>query len=37
MENIPRMLPEGLTAEIKMGSWPVLPIFKADSRIGKYR
>jgi phosphoribosylformylglycinamidine cyclo-ligase len=21
------MLPEGLTAEIRMGSWPVLPIF----------
>lgn len=27
IENIPRMLPEGLTAEIRMGSWPVLPIF----------
>ena len=28
IENIPRMLPEGLTAEIRMGSWPVLPILR---------
>ena len=27
IENIPRMLPEGLSAEIQKGSWPVLPIF----------
>ncbi|MED4402025.1 phosphoribosylformylglycinamidine cyclo-ligase [Metabacillus fastidiosus] len=27
IENIPRMLPEGLGAEIDNGSWPVLPIF----------
>jgi phosphoribosylformylglycinamidine cyclo-ligase len=28
IENIPRMLPEGLGAEIDDGSWPVLPIFE---------
>ncbi|MEC2075029.1 phosphoribosylformylglycinamidine cyclo-ligase [Metabacillus fastidiosus] len=27
IENIPRMLPEGLGAEIDNGSWPILPIF----------
>jgi phosphoribosylformylglycinamidine cyclo-ligase len=28
IENIPRMLPEGLGAEIDDGSWPVPPIFE---------
>ncbi|MRX72658.1 phosphoribosylformylglycinamidine cyclo-ligase [Bacillus lacus] len=27
LENIPRMLPDGLSAEIDYGSWPVPPIF----------
>lgn len=27
IENIPRMLPDGLMAEIKKGTWPILPIF----------
>ena len=27
IENIPRMMPEGLGAEINIGSWPVLDIF----------
>ncbi|WP_445613414.1 phosphoribosylformylglycinamidine cyclo-ligase [Geobacillus sp. YF-1] len=27
IENVPRMLPEGLGARIQRGSWPVLPIF----------
>ncbi|AGT30420.1 phosphoribosylaminoimidazole synthetase [Geobacillus genomosp. 3] len=27
IENIPRMLPDGLGARINRGSWPVLPIF----------
>ncbi|MBA2876839.1 phosphoribosylformylglycinamidine cyclo-ligase [Thermaerobacillus caldiproteolyticus] len=27
IENIPRMLPEGLSAEIDYGSWPIPPIF----------
>lgn len=28
VENIPRMLPEGLAAEIDYGSWPIPPIFE---------
>jgi len=27
-ENIPRVLPEGLTAELKNSSWEILPLFK---------
>jgi phosphoribosylformylglycinamidine cyclo-ligase len=27
-DNVPRVLPETLDAHIKLGSWPVLPIFK---------
>ncbi|RYQ37853.1 phosphoribosylformylglycinamidine cyclo-ligase [Bifidobacterium pseudolongum] len=27
IENVPRMLPEGLAARIELGSWPVPPIF----------
>jgi len=27
-DNVPRVLPEKLDAHIKLGSWPVLPIFK---------
>jgi phosphoribosylformylglycinamidine cyclo-ligase len=27
-DNVPRVLPESLDARIKLGSWPVLPIFK---------
>jgi len=34
VENIPRVLPEGAAAEIKAGSWPVLPVFNLLSRIG---
>ena len=26
-ENLPRILPKGLAAQIELGSWPVLPIF----------
>jgi len=28
LENIPRILPQGTSVEIKLGSWPVLPVFK---------
>ncbi|WP_144460917.1 phosphoribosylformylglycinamidine cyclo-ligase [Siminovitchia fortis] len=35
IENIPRMLPEGLGAELTEGSWPVLPIFEALKKYGK--
>jgi phosphoribosylformylglycinamidine cyclo-ligase len=27
-DNVPRVLPEGLDAAIKLGSWPVLPIYR---------
>jgi len=27
-DNVPRVLPDALDAHIKLGSWPVLPIFK---------
>lgn len=35
IENIPRMLPEGLMAKINLGSWDVLPIFTYMQEIGK--
>lgn len=28
IENIPRVLPEGVNVEIDFGSWPILPVFK---------
>src|SRR5258707_81806 len=34
LENIPRILPEGTSVEIKRGSWPVLPVFKLMQRLG---
>ncbi len=33
-ENIPRMLPEGVCAEVKKDSYPVLPIFKLLQKTG---
>jgi phosphoribosylformylglycinamidine cyclo-ligase len=34
LENIPRILPEGTSVQIKRGSWPVLPIFELMQRTG---
>ena len=34
IENIPRVLPKGLSAQIHLGSWPVLPIFELIKRWG---
>ncbi|GIP38951.1 phosphoribosylformylglycinamidine cyclo-ligase [Paenibacillus sp. J31TS4] len=34
LENIPRVLPEGVNAEIELGSWPVLPVFRLMERDG---
>ena len=34
IENVPRMLPEGLAARIELGSWPVQPIFDVIERAG---
>ncbi len=34
IENIPRVLPEGVNVDINRGSWPVLPIFSLMQRVG---
>jgi phosphoribosylformylglycinamidine cyclo-ligase len=34
-ENAPRILPKGLGVRIKVGSWPVLPIFDLLKKIGR--
>ncbi|OTN76682.1 phosphoribosylformylglycinamidine cyclo-ligase [Enterococcus sp. 8G7_MSG3316] len=34
VENIPRMLPAGLGAEIQLGTWDVLPIFSLIASLG---
>lgn len=34
IENIPRVLPEGVNVDIEPGSWPVHPIFKLMQRDG---
>ncbi len=33
--NIPRIMPEGLGARIRLGSWKVLPIFRLIQKLGK--
>ena len=33
-DNIPRSLPEGLSAEIKMDTWPILPLFHKIQKKG---
>jgi len=35
IENIPRVLPKNLNAEIELGSWPMLPIFPYMQKLGK--
>ncbi|MDD6462157.1 MAG: phosphoribosylformylglycinamidine cyclo-ligase [Bifidobacteriaceae bacterium] len=34
IENIPRMIPQGLAAHIDLGTWPVLPIFNVIEKAG---
>jgi phosphoribosylformylglycinamidine cyclo-ligase len=34
-DNTPRILPPGCQAEIRLGSWPVLPIFELIARCGR--
>src|SRR5688500_18028100 len=34
LENIPRILPEGVSIEINRGTWPELPIFGLMQRLG---
>ncbi len=33
-ENIPRILPEGVSVEIKRGTWPELPVFDVMQKLG---
>lgn len=35
VKNIPRILPEGCTAQIKKGSWEILPVFEAIQQFGQ--
>ena len=37
IENIPRMLPEGIGVEIKLGSWTIPPIFKYLEEKGQLK
>jgi phosphoribosylformylglycinamidine cyclo-ligase len=34
IENIPRMLPDGVNVDIEYGSWPILPIFQLLQETG---
>ncbi len=34
LENIPRILPDGVSVEINRGSWPELPVFRMMQRLG---
>ena len=33
-ENLPRILPKGISAQIDLGSWPVLPVFEHLRELG---
>jgi phosphoribosylformylglycinamidine cyclo-ligase len=33
-DNTPRILPAGIAVEIKLGSWPILPVFELLRRLG---
>ena len=35
IENLPRVLPANLSAQVERGSWPIPPIFDLIARIGK--
>ncbi len=34
-ENLPRILPKNVAAQVELGSWPVLPIFEHLRELGK--
>ena len=34
-ENLPRILPKNMSAQIEMGSWPVLPVFEHLRTLGQ--
>jgi len=33
-ENLPRVLPKTMSAQVQLGSWPVLPIFSHLQKLG---
>ena len=33
-ENLPRILPKGFSAQVELGSWPVLPVFEHLQQLG---
>lgn len=35
VDNLPRVLPDGLGAIIRRGTWPVLPVFRLIQRLGR--
>jgi phosphoribosylformylglycinamidine cyclo-ligase len=35
IENLPRMMPEGLKLVIRKGSWPILPVFSLMQEMGE--
>lgn len=37
IENIPRMIPDGLRVRINKGTWPVLPIFNLLQELGEIK
>ncbi len=37
LENIPRILPEGVSVEIERGAWDELPIFGLMQKLGKVK
>ena len=37
IENVPRILPNNCAAEIKKGSWPILPVFEVMQTIGSVK
>jgi len=34
-DNIPRILPRGCRAQIRLGTWPLLPVFRLIARLGR--
>jgi phosphoribosylaminoimidazole synthetase len=37
IENIPRMIPDGLRVKINKGTWPILPIFTLLQQVGEIK
>lgn len=37
IENIPRMIPDGLRVKINKGTWPILPVFTLLQQVGEIK